>query len=124
MATKSILIVEDDQDIRAILEEIIREEIKCSVYGVSNGHEALFLLNAMMPHLFLLDYRLPGNMNGVELIYLIREEEIFCKTPIILMSACLALKPPALEGVRFLRKPFELDLFLRMVQEEICRAYL
>jgi DNA-binding response OmpR family regulator len=116
----TILIVEDDQDIRELLRDILEEEIKCRVFGVSDGDEALFLLNEIVPHLFLLDYRLPGNINGIELIYSIRDVEIFKKTPIILMSACLSFEPPTMQDVSFMRKPFELDIFLRLVQERIC----
>lgn len=119
MSTKSILIVEDDKDIRDLLEDIIKEEIKCKVFGVSNGNAALLMLHKIAPDLFLLDYRLPGNINGVELIYRIRSIRIFENTPIILMSACLFWEHPGVHGVRFLRKPFELGIFLEVVEQSL-----
>lgn len=120
--TKTILIVEDDNHIRDLLEDILKEEIKCNVFGASDGHTALLLLHKVTPDLFLLDYRLPYGINGINLIYHIRSVNTFEHTPIILMSACLDLKLPIVQGVRFLRKPFELDILLRLVQEDMCRV--
>ena len=119
MSTKSVLIVEDDIGIRDLLEDILTEEVKCSVSVASDGYAALLLLHKTVPDLFLLDYRLPGEINGAELICRIRAIKVFQETPIILMSACFFWEYPSVLGVRFLRKPFELDRFLQIVQEEI-----
>jgi DNA-binding response OmpR family regulator len=114
MSSKRILIVEDDIAIRDTLKVVIEEEMMYQVLLALDAETALDMLQAVAPDLFLLDYRLPG-MNGVQLIWHIRAIKTHKQTPIILMSACLFWE--SVNGVRFLRKPFDLDVFLQVVEE-------
>lgn len=115
MSSKSILIVEDDVAIRETLELVLKEETAYQALLAPDAETALTLLPIAAPDLFLLDYRLPG-MNGIGLIDRIREIKAFEHTPIILMSAGhFWTREP--RDVRYLAKPFELDQFLRVVEE-------
>jgi CheY-like chemotaxis protein len=60
----SVLVVDDDDDIREILCEIL-ERAGYPVVGASNGVEALCVLETVRPRLILLDLNMPV-MDGFE----------------------------------------------------------
>ncbi len=115
---KSILVVEDDCGVRDILEEILREETTHQVFLAQDGETALDMLQTARPNLFLLDYRLPG-INGLELIDRIRKIKEYEQTPVVLMSASLSRENITGHHLRYLRKPFDLDRLLEMVEEAL-----
>lgn len=113
MSPKSILIVEDDVAIRDVLKAVINSETAHQVFIAQSPEIALSMLETVTPNLFLVDYMLPG-MNGTEFIEKIRQNG-YKHTPIVLMSACLFWE--SADSVRFLRKPFDLDQFLQVINE-------
>jgi CheY-like chemotaxis protein len=115
---KSILIVEDDSGIRDTLEEILQEETIHQIFLAQDGETALKMLQTAMPDLFLLDYRLP-DINGLELLDHIRRIKGYEQTPVVLMSASLFRENIAGQHLRYLRKPFDLDRLLQMVEEAL-----
>jgi CheY-like chemotaxis protein len=68
MARRSVLLVEDDPDVRAFFAEVLQDQGGCSVTEVGTGEEALALLRggARFDLLFT-DVRMPGKLNGFEL---------------------------------------------------------
>lgn len=81
-----ILIVEDEQNQRMILEEALRTGIpNCSIRSASSVHEALDVLDHNTPDLIITDYSMPF-MTGLDLIEHIRSRNI--NSHIILISAC------------------------------------
>ena len=80
-----ILIVEDEQNQRLILEEALRTvNPQWSVRSVSSACDALALLDYYIPDLIITDYSMPM-MTGIDLIQRIRQRNI--NTHIILISA-------------------------------------
>jgi CheY-like chemotaxis protein len=63
----TIFVVEDDEDLGLVLRQFLEEEVPCHVVHTPDGFEALKLVRSITPHLFLLDYNLPG-MDGLELV--------------------------------------------------------
>ena len=63
---KSILMVEDDDNIGAFLVLALRQETPYAVRWVSDGFEALRAIREDKPDLLILDYQLP-RMNGIDL---------------------------------------------------------
>ena len=63
---KTILVVEDETTIGALLMQIILQETPHQVLLVTDGFQALKVIREIMPNLFILDYRLPS-MNGIDL---------------------------------------------------------
>jgi hypothetical protein len=63
----TIFVVEDDADLGLALRQFLEEEVPCRVVLSPDGFAALKLVRSIIPHLFLLDYNLPG-MNGLELV--------------------------------------------------------
>lgn len=113
---KSILVIEDDDGIREILGEVLNEETIHQVFLAQDGEAALNMLQTATPDLFLVDYRLPDT-NGLELIERIRKIKGYEQTPMVLMSASLSRENISGQNLRYLRKPFDLDKLLALVEE-------
>ena len=61
------LVVEDNQDFRDLLMDVLRAELPTiQVSGVASAEQALKTVEDKPPHLVVMDVRLPG-MNGLEL---------------------------------------------------------
>jgi two-component system response regulator CssR len=82
MNTYRIAIVDDDANIRQIVEAYLQQEGYQTV-GLETAEEALRLWETHPPDLWVLDIMLPG-MNGYEFCRRIRRES---ETPIIMISA-------------------------------------
>ena len=104
---KTILVVDDDPDIRLACQDRL-ERWGYVVHSVASGEEALALLSRHQIHAMLLDLHLPG-LEGLEVLRLIREQDL--AFPILLMSASHSGQPNKLMGANgaqgFLPKPFE-----------------
>ena len=70
----NILIIEDESDVRAALDSLLRS-LGLSVLSAVSGHEALTLVakSGMRPDLVISDYNLPGTMNGAGSIEALRQ---------------------------------------------------
>lgn len=79
---QTILIAEDDADIRALLRLYLESE-HFQVVEAENGVEALEKARQMPPDLAILDVMMPG-MNGYQLTHLLRQSS---PLPILLLSA-------------------------------------
>lgn len=115
---KNILVVEDDAGIRDTLGEILQEETIHQIFLAQDGESCLKMLQTATPDLFLLDYRLPDT-NGLELLDRIRRIKSYEQTPVVLMSASLSRENITRDHLRYLRKPFDLDRLLQMVEEAL-----
>jgi CheY-like chemotaxis protein len=103
----SILIVEDEALIAANIEEVL-EESGFRVAGVaSSALEALSIADEQRPQLALVDIRLSGDMDGIELACRLRDEYA---VPSIFLSglfdATITTRAERAHPLGFLRKPF------------------
>lgn len=85
ITAKRVLIVDDVESNRMILEEIIRS-MGCEPMSAENGKQALELLNESMPHLILTDISMPG-MDGYELCRILKSKENTREIPVVFISA-------------------------------------
>jgi CheY-like chemotaxis protein len=117
---KSILIVEDDQDIRETLEDTLREE-GYVVATAANGKEAMERLKDLPPPLILLDMMMPI-MNGWEFLEAQKARAEFADIRVVVLSA---LQEPrsltsqggeALPAEGLLAKPTKLENLLSVVE--------
>lgn len=107
------MVVEDDPDIRACMQEILEDE-GYSVSTAADGAEALALLaKGRRPCVMLVDLLMPV-MDGVELIERLRLDQDLGKIPVVAISAAAAVEPP--EGTPLLRKPVGYDAILEVVE--------
>jgi CheY-like chemotaxis protein len=113
----SILIVEDEHDIRAVLTEILEDE-GYAVASVPNGLAALVFLQEHRPQLILLDLGMPV-MTGWEFREQQRRDPALADIPVIVMSATPHLNQTAaaLHAADCLDKPIELNALLGMVEQ-------
>jgi len=113
MACKDILIVEDDPDIRDSLKEILQFE-GYNPETASNGQEGVEKLRVMSnPCLILLDLMMPV-MNGWQFLEYRALHSPLSSIPVVVVSAQTHQSKPA-QVVAFLKKPLELDSFLKLV---------
>jgi two-component system alkaline phosphatase synthesis response regulator PhoP len=85
MAKESIVVVEDEDDIRELLSYNLTKEgyrVTCA----ASGEEALNLASAAPPDLVLLDLMLPG-MDGLEVCRRLKREPQAREIPIIMLTA-------------------------------------
>lgn len=104
-----VLIVDDDRDIRLVMEEVLASPDRELVFAES-GEEALRLLRNLTPAAILLDVRMEG-MSGFEVARLIRGRTRLASTPIVFMTGVstdeLAVEQGyKLGAVDYLLKPF------------------
>ena len=85
--SRAVLVVDDDDDIRSAVQEVLEEEGYPTV-GACNGREALEMLRTTkaLPALILLDLMMP-EMDGWELLVRMDEIPNLHHIPVALMSA-------------------------------------
>jgi CheY-like chemotaxis protein len=109
MAQKTVLLVEDDPDIRDIVQDVLEAE-GYDVVPASHGRQALeFLTGASeeeRPDLVILDMMMPL-VDGRHVLEAIRNNKALSQVPVVVMSAVAHEKPAG--AAAFLRKPFSLD---------------
>ena len=81
---KNILVVEDDPDIRFILNDILKDEY--IVYEAEDGRKALELIDKVIPDLIICDVMMP-NMSGLELCNIVKNTPATCQVPFMILSA-------------------------------------
>ena len=119
MASQSVLIVDDEPDIRELLD-ITLSRMGLDTHSAATLGEAQALVAEMQPDLCLTDMRLPDG-NGISLVEYIQQE--FSHIPVAMITAhgsvetaISALKAGAFD---FISKPIELDNLRRLVSSAL-----
>ncbi len=113
--SKLIFIVEDDTIMVEFLVTALLDETPYLVTAVHNGFEALETLNEIKPHLFILDYLLPG-MNGLELYDQLHAREELANVPTIMFSTNTPTNEIQKRHITGIAKPFGLDELLSTIE--------
>lgn len=118
LSAKTILVVEDEVVVRAVLCETLRSA-GYTVVEVSAVDEALDVIMAGADiDLVFSDVRTPGALSGVDMARRLAEERP--GLPVILASG--NLDPEQLSGLKyFMAKPYKLERALKAVEELIGR---
>ncbi len=118
---KHILVVDDDIQIRSILQVALEGE----TYVVDTASDGLIALDKIvhqqaMPEVILLDLNLP-RMNGLQLIEVLRQrEEVWLDSIIVLSADRDGLKQARTLGIRrCLAKPFDLEKLLELISTPV-----
>ena len=113
---KSILLVDDEEDVLEFISELLSQETPHRVISCRTAIQALVAASHQSFHLFILDYHLP-DLNGLALHDQLQTFAHLQDLPTIMMSAD---EPPSLELRRrhivLLRKPFQVLRLLAGVQ--------
>lgn len=122
LAPKRVLVVDDDDGIRAAVAEVLDFE-GYDVVTARNGAEALEQIRTARPDAVVLDLMMPV-MDGWTFMEVCRKEELCDGTPVLVMSAYrnLAETAPNLGANACIAKPFDLDVLIGAVERLIRRA--
>jgi len=120
MGPEAILIVDDDNDVRTALSELLEEE-GFTVAGATNGREALAHLRAgrIHPAVILLDLMMPG-MDGWDFRSEQMRDPKLAQVPVVVVSASgfshesirTQFRPAA-----YVEKPIERNALLGVIRE-------
>jgi len=114
---KTVLVVEDNRDIREMTAMVLHAE-GYLVLEAENGREALRILDELpeAPCLILLDLMMPI-MDGRAFVQSLREADRLASLPVIIVSATAG----EVDGARrFIKKPVPPDVLIHLV-EEFCQ---
>jgi len=114
MAESTILVVDDEADLRIGVAQFLEDE-GFHVLMAADGHQALHLLEQSTVDLLLIDVMMP-KLTGPQVVDEIRTRSIAQQTAICYMSAHGNVDTG---GVVMLRKPFDLDDLLAIVQSAL-----
>jgi DNA-binding response OmpR family regulator len=113
---KSVLIVDDERDIRTFLADLLTTQgFEC--WSADSGPDALRQVSLRRPDLVLLDIMMPG-MGGIEVLRLIRAKH--GDLPPVIMLSCLNHPNTTLRALderadHFVVKPFRVSELLRTI---------
>jgi CheY-like chemotaxis protein len=112
----SILIVDDDEDNREVLREVL-SDAGYSVAGARDGAEALMLLRRVRPDVILLDLNMPI-MDGLEFRAAQKSDPSLAAIPTVVMTAVDRFRDRIadLAPEAALPKPLKLAQLLAIVQ--------
>lgn len=119
MATKKILITDDDADERRLIKLLLRE-FNFEILEAEDGEEGVNSALANRPDLIIMDHRMP-KMTGYEAIKKIQTNEKLRGIPIIMMTAQRfdnqMKEMIKMDVVEYIPKPFDRLVFLDAVRK-------
>ncbi|HEY9710251.1 MAG TPA: response regulator, partial [Oculatellaceae cyanobacterium] len=86
MLTKRVLVVDDEADIRAIIQGCLEDIAEWDVLTAASGEEGIQLAIAEQPDGILMDVSMPG-MGGLEALRRLQENSRTQAIPVILLTA-------------------------------------
>ena len=118
---KTILIADDEEDIR-MLVELTLEDPHYRIVTAVNGKHALDVIHRIHPDLVILDWMMP-DLNGLEIVTQLHQNKTTARIPVILLTAntCGEVKAQAqtLGIVAYFVKPFSPLELLHKVRETL-----
>jgi CheY-like chemotaxis protein len=111
---KTVLLVDDDEDIREALRAILEDE-GFDVHVAINGKDALdSLRSGLRPNVILLDLMMPV-MSGWQFRSAQRADPVLALIPVVVLSA-VHDQPDDLAVHASLRKPIDIERLLEVVE--------
>lgn len=125
MAGERVLIIDDSDEVRDIIANLILEPAGYRVLTANNGADGFRLMQEAQPDLVILDEQMPG-MTGIQVLRAMRDQDI--RVPVIFMTAFgsedLAVQAFRL-GVRdYVIKPFEPQEMARAIDRALTEIRL
>jgi CheY-like chemotaxis protein len=112
---KSILVIEDDDDVREALAQLLEDE-GYGVHAAHNGREGLQIASeTALPRVIVLDLMMPV-MSGWEFLAARRNDPRLRNVPVVVVSATGDPKRLG-EVTAFFRKPIDIRRLLQVVHE-------
>jgi len=112
--TRSVLVIDDDDDIGEIIKLILSDD-GYEVRTSSSGREGLALAEISPPDLVIMDWQMPV-MSGPEILERLKASPRLREIPVLLMSAGIGAVPAELlRKHKYLPKPFDIASILESV---------
>ncbi len=120
MIQPTVLVVDDDADIRTVIGQTLSDE-GMLVGTASDGPEALQRVDEALPSLIILDITLPV-LDGYQVAEQLRQR--FGELPILAITADgrAAEKARRVGAFAYLRKPFELEELVALVKRGLSES--
>lgn len=120
--SENILVIEDDETFRTTVVDLL-EKNGYSVFGVSDGHQAIDAAKKRLFQLVIADVRLPKGMDGIETAKAIKEIRPDAKTMVIVITGYADENAP-IKAIRvgvddYIYKPFKMEDFLHSVERNV-----
>src|SRR6266540_1909566 len=116
-SAKTVLLAEDDVEIRDILQDLLEAE-GYDVIPASHGRQALEFLEGSrktkLPDLVVLDLMMPL-VDGVAVLRIMKDDPAFSDIPVVVLSAVARERPAG--AAAFLRKPVPLQKFFDTIRD-------
>jgi CheY-like chemotaxis protein len=115
---KTVLVIDDNEDSLEISKTILEID-DFEVFTALSGSAAFELLGEIrQPDLILLDMQMP-DMSGPEFLLALeaRRPDLIENVPVVFHTAMNTV--PASKAVGFIEKPYDLDVFLKVVHRHI-----
>lgn len=126
MKNFTILVIEDEQDIRDLISFQLKSEGHQVITAESIDKVVTILENTEKIDLFIIDWMLPGVMSGLEFTKKLRAQKKYASTPVIMITA---LTQPenivaALDAGAddYMTKPFDLNVLQARVRVQLRNA--
>lgn len=115
--SKKILIVDDDQEIRTYLSELLGDNGYATVTA-NDGAEAVEIAKRELPDLITLDLEMPNEW-GPRFYRKISQDDALKRTPVVVISGLNAIQYAIPKAIASLTKPFEPTQLLKIVKDAI-----
>jgi CheY-like chemotaxis protein len=112
---KTVLLVEDDYDVRDTLQDLLESE-GFDVVPAANGKQAIDFLRDAKPggdFVVVLDLMMPM-VSGWEVLDLLTRDARLAEIPVIVLSALATERPPRAQ--EFVRKPFTMQTLISSIR--------
>jgi DNA-binding NtrC family response regulator len=122
---RSILIVDDEQDMLDLLKRSLEPDLDCQVVTATSGEDALKRLATDAFDLVLADIKMPG-MDGLELLEIVKRDN---PQQTVVMMTAFGQIDTAVNAMRsgaydFITKPFEHDALVLRLEKALERSVL
>ena len=115
------MVIDDSKTIRRTAETLLKKE-GCDVVTATDGFEALAKINDHHPHIIFVDIMMP-RLDGYQTCALIKNNRVFKKTPVIMLSSKDGLFDKARGRIvgseQYLTKPFTRDELLGAIKRHV-----
>ena len=116
-----VMVIDDSKTIRRTAETLLKKE-GCDVITANDGFEALSKIADNDPHIIFVDIMMP-RLDGYQTCALIKHNQKFKKTPVIMLSSKDGLFDRARGRIvgseQYLTKPFTKEELLGAIQHHV-----
>ena len=118
-----VMVIDDSKTIRRTAETLLKKE-GCEVFTANDGFEALSKIADHQPDIIFVDIMMP-RLDGYQTTALIKNNKLFKKTPVIMLSSKDGLFDRARGRIvgseQYLTKPFTKEELLGAIKKHVTR---